>query len=100
MATKYDIFEVIYTYRHPIKAIEILKILNKDEREYDNILRLLKELEKEELLTKTSYGFQVKRVERTKALYEIIYHCLSNDLNYNEILDENLVKFVSNALKA
>jgi len=100
MPTKYDVFEVIYEHRHPIKAIGVLKILNKDEREYDNILRLLNELEKEGFLIKTPYGFQAKRVEKTKALYDIIHHCLSNDLNYNEIIDRNLIRFVSAALKA
>ena len=44
MVTKYDLFEVLYNKRHPLKPIELLKALNKDEREYDNIHRLLKEL--------------------------------------------------------
>ena len=64
MATKYDIFEAIYKYQHPIKPIEILKILNKNEREYDNILRLINELVKNNLIIKTSHGFQIKRTEK------------------------------------
>jgi fido (protein-threonine AMPylation protein) len=99
MATKYDIFEAVYKYQHPIKPIEILKILNKNKREYDNILRLINGLLKEDLLVKTSYGFQIKKTEKAKILYEIIYHCLSNDLNYNSLIDSNLMQFVSNALK-
>ena len=99
MATKYDIFEAIYKYQHPIKPIEILKILNKNEREYDNILRLINELVKNNLIIKTSHGFQIKRTEKAKILYDIIYHCLSNDLNYNAIIDPNLMQFVSRALK-
>ena len=99
MATKYDIFEIIYRYQHPIKPIEVLKILNKSEREYDNILRLINELLNENLIVKTPYGFQIKKTEKTKNLYDIIYHCLSNDLNYNTLIDFNLMKFVSLALK-
>ena len=99
MATKYDIFEAVYKYQHPIKPIEILKILNKNKREYDNILRLINGLLKEDLLVKTPYGFQIKKTEKAKILYEIIYHCLSNDLNYNSLIDSNLMQFVSNALK-
>jgi len=99
MVTKYDIFEAIYKYQHPIKPIEILKMLNKSEREYDNILRLINELVNENLLVKTPYGFQIKKTERAKILYDIIYHCLSNDLNYNSLIDSNLMGFVSLALK-
>ena len=44
MVTKYDIFEVMYKYQHPIRPIEILKILSKNKREYNNIIRLVHEL--------------------------------------------------------
>ncbi len=99
MVTKYDVFETVYKYRHPIKPIEVLKILNKTEREYDNILRILTELVNEDLLVKTSYGFQVKKNDKAKTLYNIIYHCLSNDLNYNSLIDPSLMRFISLALK-
>jgi len=99
MATKYDIFETIYRYQHPIRPIEILKLLNKTEREYDNILRLINELENESLIVKTPYGFQVRKTGKAKILCDIIYHCLSNDLNYNSLIDSNLMQFVSQALK-
>lgn len=99
MVTKYDVFETIYKYQHPIKPIEVLKILNKTEREYDNILRLFTELIGEGLLIKTPYGFQVKKTDKSKTLYDIIYHCLSNDLNYNSLIDPSLMQFVSLALK-
>ena len=99
MVTKYDIFEAIYKYQHPIKPIEVLKILNKNEIEYDNILRLTNELLNENLIVKTPYGFQIKKTDKTKILYDIIYHCLSNDLNYNSLIDSNLTSFVSLALR-
>ncbi len=99
MVTKYDVFETVYKYQHPIKPIEVLKILNKIEREYDNILRLFTELMNENLLVKTPYGFQVKKNDKSKTLYDIIYHCLSNDLNYNSLIDPSLMRFVSLALK-
>ena len=99
MVTKYDIFEAIYKYQHPIKPIEVLKLLNKNEREYNNIIRLINELLKEGLIVKTPYGFQIKKTEKTKILYDIIYHCLSNDLNYNSLIDSDLMNFISLALK-
>src|SRR3989344_5777818 len=85
MVTKYDIFEAIYKYQHPIKPIEILKMLNKNEREYNNIIRIINGLVDDNLIVKTPY--------------DIIYHCLSNDLNYNYLIDYNFMKFVSIALK-
>lgn len=99
MVTKYDVFETVYKYQHPIKPVEVLKILNKTGREYDNVLRLFTELVNENLLVKTPYGFQVKKNDKSKTLYDIIYHCLSNDLNYNSLIDSSLMQFVSLALK-
>jgi fido (protein-threonine AMPylation protein) len=99
MVTKYDIFETVYKYQHPIKPIEVLKILNKTEREYNNIIRLINELVDDNLLIKTPYGFQIKKTDKAKTLYDIIYHCLSNDLNYNSLIDPSIMQFVSLALK-
>jgi len=61
MVTRYDIFEAIYKYKHPIKPIEILKVLNKNEREYNNIIRLINELAIDNLIVRTPYGFQIKK---------------------------------------
>src|SRR3989344_524450 len=99
MVTKYDVFATIYKYQHPIKPIEILKMLNKNEREYNNIIRLINELVNENLIVKTPYGFQIKKINKTKILYDIIYHCLSNDLNYNSLIDPKLMEFVSISLR-
>ncbi len=79
--------------------MEVLKMLNKSKREYDNILRLINELVNEDLIVKTPYGFQIKKSGKTKILYDIIYHCLSNDLNYNSLIDPNIVEFISVSLK-
>ena len=99
MVTKYDIFEALHRFQYPTKPIDLLKMLNKGKQEYDNILRLLNELVEESLLVKTPYGFQIKKGEQTKILYDIIYHCLKNGLNYNSLIDKNIVNFISLALK-
>jgi len=99
MVTKYDVFEFVYTNRHPIKPIEVAKKFKKNESEYDNIHRILTELTQGGLLVKTSYGFQVKKTENTNILYQIIYHCLRNDINYNNLLNPGLAKFISRALQ-
>lgn len=58
MVTKYDIFEIVYKNRAPLKPIEVVKKLYKDEREYHIIHRYLRELVKERLLIKSKNGFQ------------------------------------------
>ncbi|MEK6872653.1 MAG: Fic family protein [Nanoarchaeota archaeon] len=99
MVTKYDVFEATYTNRHPIKPIEVTKKFKKNESEYDNIHRLLTELTQEGLLTKTGYGFQAKKTENSNLLYQIIHHCLCNDINYNDLLNPRFARFVSSALQ-
>ena len=99
MVTKYDIFEFVYINRHPVKPIEVAKKFKKNEREYDNIHRMLTELAQEELLTKTNYGFQIKKTHKTNLLYQIIFHCLNNEINYNNLLNPGLAKFLSRALQ-
>ena len=57
MVTKYDVFEVVYKNRAPTKPIEVVKKLNKDEKEYHLIHRYLRELTNERLLVKKKEGF-------------------------------------------
>ena len=99
MVTKYDIFEFAYTNRHPLKPIEVANKFKKSEREYDNIHRMLTELAQENLLTKTNYGFQAKKSDKSDLLYQIIFHCLRNEINYNQLLNPGLAKFLSKALQ-
>ena len=99
MVTKYDVFEFVYTNRHPVKPIEVAKKFKKNDREYDNIHRILMELTQDDLLTKTIHGFQVKKTDSSNLLYQIIFHCLRNDINYNRLLNPGLAKFLSRALQ-
>ncbi|MEK6895119.1 MAG: Fic family protein [Nanoarchaeota archaeon] len=99
MVTKYDVFEFVYTNRHPLKPIEVAKKFKKNEREYDNIHRMLTELTREDLLTKNNYGFQAKKHDKSNLLYQIIFHCLRSGINYNQLLNPGLVKFLSIALQ-
>ena len=98
MVTQYDVFEVVYKNKIPVKPIEVVRKLNKSEKEYNNIHRFLIELEKNNFLTKTKYGFQAKINSKIDLLYNLIYYCLSNNINYNLLLDKNLAKFISQSL--
>lgn len=95
MVTKYDIFEIVYKNKGLIKPIEAVKKLNKDEREYHVIHKYLRGLSKENLLMKRKGGFQAELSKKTELLHNLILYCIKNGINYNDLLDEGFVKFVS-----
>ncbi len=99
MATKYDVFEIVCKNRALLKPIEVVKKLNKDEKEYHTIYRYLKELTNEGLLIKKKNGFQAEISKKSELLYNLIFYCIKNGINYNLILDENFVHFISKALQ-
>ena len=98
MVTQYDVLEIVYKNKLPIKPIEVVRKLNKNESEYHNIHRFLNELKKNNFITKTKYGFQIKTSPKTYELHNIIHYCLNNNINYNLLLDKNLAKFISHSL--
>jgi len=97
MVTKYDAYEVVYS-QGPLKAIEIALKFGKSGKNYKNIYRILTELEKEELIFRESEKFLTKKQGKPKELYEIINYCLSNNVNYNLLIDKNLMDFVLKGL--
>lgn len=99
MATKYDAFEIVYKNRALLKPIEVVKKLNKDEREYHVIHRYLRELAKEKLLIKRKDGFQAEISKKSELLYNLILYCIKNGINYNLILDKNFAQFISMSLQ-
>lgn len=99
MATKYDVFEIVYKNRAPTKPIEVVKKLNKSEKEYHVIHRYLRELAREHLLIKKKDGFQADMTKRTELLYSLISYCLKSGINYNLLLDKKFAQFVSYALQ-
>ena len=99
MVTKYDVFEIVYKNRAPLKPIEVVRRLNKDEREYHTIHRLLRELKNEKLLIKKKNSFQAEISEKSELLYRLILYCIKNGINYNFILDKNFAEFISKSLQ-
>ena len=99
MVTKYDVFEIVYKNRASLKPVEVVKRLNKDEREYHIIHKHLRELTKEKLLIKKKDGFQADISQKTELLYNLILYCIKNGINYNLILDKNFAQFIGRALQ-
>ena len=94
MVTKYDVFEVVYKNRAPVKPIEVVEELKKDKSSYKNIHRILNELRKEGFLVKREHGFESKYSEKSKMLFDLIAYCSHNSINYNYLLDEKLISFI------
>jgi len=99
MVTKYDIFELMYKNRAPMKPVEVVKEFNKSEEDYHAIHKQLRELVALGLFRKTKYGFEVEMARKAENLYEIIQHCLKNNVSYNYLLDKNFAAFLSKALQ-
>ncbi len=99
MVTKYDIFELIYKNRAPMKPVDVVKEFNKSEEDYHAIHKQLRELVTLSLLRKTEYGFEVDMNKKAEILYGIIQHCLKNNVSYNYLLDKNFATFLSKALQ-
>ncbi len=99
MVTKYDIFELVYKNRAPMKPVDVVKEFNKSDENYHAVHKQLRELVVMGLLRKTEYGFEVDVNEKTESLYGIIQHCLKNNVSYNYLLDKNFAAFLSKALQ-
>ncbi len=99
MVTKYDVFEIVYKNRAPLKPIEVVKKFNKDRREYHVFHKYLRELTNEKLLIKKKDGFQADISKKTELLYNLILYCVKNGINYNLILDKNFAQFISDSLQ-
>src|SRR3989344_2168473 len=98
MVTKYDVFEIVYGHRSPIKPIEAVKQFCKNKSYYNLVHRFLTQLVNEKLLVKAETGFQGEISPKATQLFRIISFCLHNNLNYNLLLDKRLVRFLNLAL--
>jgi len=99
MVTKYDIFELVYKTRAPLKPVDVVKEFNKSKDDYHAIHKQLRELVAMGLLRKTKYGFEVDITRKAEILYGIIQHCLKNSVSYNYLLDKNFAAFLSKTLQ-
>jgi fido (protein-threonine AMPylation protein) len=93
MVTKYDLYEYMYNKGVPLKPQEIAAAFKKVE--YYGVYNMLLDLKKSKLIAKNEYGFQAVRSKMNELIYQLIKFCLQNDINYNELLDKNLARFIS-----
>lgn len=98
MVTKYDVFEIVYGRRNPVRPIEVVKKFGKNKSYYNLVHRFLTQLVNEKLLVKVEAGFQGVVSPKATQLFRIVSFCLRNNLNYNHLLDKKLIQFLNLAL--
>lgn len=99
MATKYDVFELLYKKHSPVKPSEVATLLRKTTSSYHAIYQILLELEKDNLIKRTEDGFQCIYSKKHDMLYQLISYCIANGINYNDLVAKNIIAFISKALR-
>ncbi|MBU0472380.1 MAG: hypothetical protein KKF65_07155, partial [Nanoarchaeota archaeon] len=89
MVSKYDVFYIV-AKKGETSITEIIKELNKEKEEYQNIFNKILELEKEK------YVIRKKKVrivhEKTSiTLFNLISFCIYNNINYNLLFKQNML---------
>lgn len=97
MVTKYDVFEYVYDRGVPVKPLEVSQAFKKSSVDYQAIYKMLLNLAENGFVEKDRHGFTAIRSKRNGLAYDIIKYCISNQINYNDILDEKLAAFISKA---
>ena len=97
MVTKYDVFEYIYDRGIPVKPLEVSQAFKKSHADYQAIYKMLLNLTENGFLAKDKHGFTALRSKKNDLIFKIIKYCMSNQINYNNLLDEKLAKFLSKA---
>ena len=97
MVTKYDIFMEVYEKGGPRKIVDIVQRLQQKKSEYDKIRKILDTLVEMKLIVKNDYGYERIMNQQNQHLFEMLKYCIKNDVNYNELFDETVAKYLSKA---
>lgn len=97
MVSKYDVLYVIASH-DPRRTNNILKALDKPAKDYQRVYNLLVQLEKEGFIQRKPDIVLIQN-ERTVGLLKLIKFCLDNRINYNLMLTDTMVRFLSQAAK-
>ena len=95
MVTKYDVFMELYEKGGPRKIVDIVQGLKQKKSEYDKIRKILETLVETKLIVKNEYGYEKSMNQKNRHLFEMLKYCIKNDVNYNELFDETLAKYLS-----
>ncbi len=97
MVTKFDVFLFFYEKKSSYRIINIVKGLNQKRSEYDNIRKILSVLLKKKIIIKNKFGYEIILNKKNQDLFGMLKYCVKNDINYNELFDKNVAKYISDA---
>ena len=85
----------LYENGGPRKIIDIVKGLQQKKSEYDKIRKILETLIGMKLIARNEYGYERIMNQHNQHLFEMLKYCIKNDVNYNELFDETVAKYLS-----
>lgn len=97
MPTKYDLFLDLYNRGGSRKITDILQSLKQKKSESDRIRKILKILVVMKLAYKTKSGYEIIMNAKNQHLFEMLRYCLRNGVNYNDLFNKSLAKYLSKA---
>ena len=95
MVSIYDVFYVI-GIKGEIRVSEIVEALHKPKNEYRSIFNHVTELEKQGCIKKDK-SIKIIHSEKSTKLFNLIYFCISNNINYNIMFKKNMLDFIQKA---
>ncbi len=97
MVTKYDVFMELYAPGGSRKITDIVKSLKQKKSEYDKIRKILETLVRMKLINKNKYGYEKVMNTKNQHLFEMMKYCLQNGVNYNDLFNKIIAKYLSKA---
>lgn len=97
MVKKFDVFLELYDKGGPRKIVDIVRNLKQKKSEYDKIRKILENLIEMKLAVRNQYGYERITNGKNQHLFEMLKYCIKNGVNYNELFDETIAKYLSRA---
>lgn len=97
MVTKYDVFMDLYARGGSRKIIDIVQNLRQKRSEYDKIRKILETLVEMKQVHKTKSGYEMIMNSKNQHLFEMLSYCLRNGVNYNDLFNETVAKYLNKA---
>lgn len=87
----------LYSRGGPRKIIDVVNSLKQKKSDYDRIRKILDKLVKMKLIQKNKSGYEKIANKKNQHLFEMLKYCLQNGVNYNDLFNETVAKYLSKA---
>jgi len=61
------------------------------------VRKILETLVEKKLIVKNEYGYEKKMTHENQLLFDMLKYCIEDDVNYNELFDETVAKYLTKA---